>query len=80
MRFPAEAVPDGGVFLPHHLYIGVAITIFGFAFVWDPYAEAGAVLTLLGIAIALDDAVSHAFGVWTPLDALWQVAIHPVIA
>ncbi|MFD1588725.1 hypothetical protein ACFR9U_17235 [Halorientalis brevis] len=73
MRFPAEAVPDGGIFLPHHLYIGVGVMLFGFALVWDPYDKAGAVLTLLGLYIAADDAVSHVFGVWTPLDHIWKV-------
>lgn len=26
---------------------------------------------LVGLLITLDDAIEHAFGVWTPLDALW---------
>ena len=26
--------------------------------------------------IALDDAVEHAFGVWTPLDALWGSGLY----
>lgn len=73
MRWPAEAVPDGVVLAPHHLYIGLSMALFGFMFVWRLYPRAGATLTLLGVLVAADDAVSHAFGVWTPLDALWRV-------
>lgn len=130
--FPADAVPDGAVFAPHHYIYGVALSLlvvlivwdnypdreplfaalgagsglFGFLFVWQYYPVAGALLALLGPCVtiaaivlgwtgtavgdvwdnyptryrlaavffslvALDDAVEHAFGWWTPLDALW---------
>lgn len=71
-EFPAERVPDGVVLAPHHLYIGLSVALFGFMFVWRLYPRTGAALTLLGLLIAADDAVSHAFGIWTPLDALWH--------
>jgi len=129
--FPHEAVPDGAVFGPHHLYIGVMVlvfavwavsdnhprrepllalagallAVFAFATTWPYYHGTGALLTLvglllallgvvwpggmwstyplgwrlvalLGVAIGLDDAVSHAFGWWTPLDAGFGEVAH----
>ena len=124
--FPADAVPDGAVFAPHHVYMGLLLALlavaivwddtagkepwvgtvalflasFAFATVWTYYPETGAVLSLAGVGlaiastalpfwqsyawigprgllllgalVALDDVAEHAFGVWTPLDALWK--------
>ena len=78
-RFPAEAEPDGAALAPHHFYTGLAIAFFGFVSVWAYYPRLGAIMALLGLAIAADDAVSHAFGVWTPLDWLWNNHIRPWI-
>lgn len=135
MTLPVEAVPDGSVSLPHHLYIGavlallvcgvvwdndadaeplgvtagVLVALFGFGLVWNPYAAVGAGLTLggllaalmafvfrrdywgmfpkriqsaacLGLLVSLDDVLSHMFGIWTPLDAVWSAFILPVVA
>jgi len=131
VTFPAESVPDGAVFGPHHLYVGLLVllfavfvvaddyrqreplvaivgavlALFAFATVWPFYHVTGALLTLAGllvvligilwpggmwsgyplkwrlvafagVLIAADDAVSHAFGVWTPLDAGWGQVYH----
>lgn len=70
--FPSEDEPDGDVFAPHHFYTGVIVAWFAFMFVWPTYPATGAVSVLIGLLIALDDAVSHAFGVWTPLDWVWN--------
>lgn len=78
-RFPAESIPDGVVAAPHHLYTGVIIALFAFALVWKHYPVAGATGTLLGVLIALDDALSHAFGVWTPLDWFWKAYLSKVM-
>jgi len=122
--FPHEGVPDGAVFGPHHLYIGVATlllavwvvsnnlphrepllaavgaltALFAFATIWPYYHGTGAALALTGLLVALvgvcwpggvwavyplrwrlvalmgvlvafDDVIEHAFGMWTPLDA-----------
>lgn len=75
MQFPYESVPDGAIFAPHHLYVGLLVAGFFFALVWPYYPETGATGTLVGILIALDDAVSHAFGVPTPLDYLWHAQL-----
>lgn len=128
-NFPADSIPDGAVFAPHHAYIGFAIALlalalvwddavgkepwvgaaalllasFAFALVWPYYDSTGAVLALAGVGVALastgspfwssypwvgprgvllvgaivalDDVAEHAFGVWTPLDALWKAHI-----
>lgn len=134
MTFPAEAVPDGHVAAPHHLYVGVLIAtfavwvvadnkarqepllaavgvlfaLFGFALVWQWYPGTGAAMTFAGLVLILagvtwpggmwsgyplywrgiafvgavigfDDAVSHALGVWTPLDAVWNVGIYQLL-
>lgn len=44
---------------------------------WGRYGTGPALVVALGLAIALDDWMSHALGVWTPLDHLWRVAIYP---
>ncbi|WP_435175249.1 hypothetical protein [Halorussus sp. AFM4] len=126
MNFPAESIPDGALYAPHHylyaLYLVLFVSarkwdiypreepvfvagsalagLFGWVHVWRYYPAPGAVLCLLGAVgvilggvvttryglrwrlsvvwtglVALDDAVSHAFGVWTPLDWLWGVAL-----
>jgi len=75
--FPHESVPDGAPFGPHHLYIGLLVAGFAFAMVWPHYPQMGATGTLLGLLIALDDAVSHAFGVPTPLDWTWAHYVYP---
>lgn len=135
MNFPAEAVPDGALFAPHHfLYgcylalvvlwvvgddyrhieplavlLGIGVALFGWAHMWKFYPVAGATFVLSGLTvstlairigidilgyefgdfyttygklptlilllcllIAWDDALSHAFGIWTPLDAIWN--------
>lgn len=46
---------------------------------WSRYGTGPALLVALGLAIALDDWVSHALGWWSPLDHLWKVAIYPVM-
>ena len=69
--FPAERIPDGAIFAPHHLYVGLLVAGFSFALVWRYYPVTGSAGTLLGVLIALDDAVSHAFGIPTPLDWVW---------
>lgn len=134
MTFPAERVPDGAVFAPHHLtwgalvallvvlvvadnyarrepvaaLVGLTLALFGFLFVWPFYPATGAAMTLagvtlalvgvcfpggiwaayplqcrllalLGVLVALDDAVSHTFGVWTPVDWVWGAYVYPVL-
>jgi hypothetical protein len=77
--FPHEAEPDGDASAPHHFYIGVGAAVFGFASVWQYYPATGAGMVAVGILIAADDAVSHIFGWWTPLDAVWRRVIRPAM-
>jgi hypothetical protein len=79
MKFPAESEPDGNVQAPHHFYIGMAIAFFGFVSVWPLYPVSGSSMVLIGTLILADDVISHVFGVWTPLDWIWQVGISKVI-
>jgi len=67
-EFPAEDEPDGDVHLPHHYYLGLILATYGFILVWPTYPVTGSTLAIIGILIAVDDILSHAFGVWTPLD------------
>lgn len=39
MSFPAEAVPDGAVFAPHHAIYGLLAVLFVSAIVWDNYRQ-----------------------------------------
>ena len=43
-KFPAEDEPDGDVTYPHHFYIGIALAVFSFYFVWPHYPTTGAAL------------------------------------
>jgi len=43
---------------------------------WSGYPLIWRGVALVGLYIAADDAVSHAFGVWTPLDASWHQYAH----
>ncbi len=77
--FPAEEEPDGDVSAPHHFYIGIAVSVFGFVSVWDLYPVTGATMTVIGTVILVDDVISHAFGIPTPLDELWSRVIYPIM-
>ncbi|WP_227354532.1 hypothetical protein [Haladaptatus salinisoli] len=130
MSFPAESIPDGALFAPHHFLYGLYIVLFacalrwddypreeptavagsalfalfGWAHVWRYYPAPGATACLLGTVgvllggaattrygtrwrgvvvlfalVALDDVLSHAFGVWTPLDWLWKTYLLPLV-
>jgi hypothetical protein len=37
--FDPEEEPDGDALAPHHFYVGVALSLFGFASIW-PYLRA----------------------------------------
>ncbi|CQH55248.1 uncharacterized protein HHUB_2206 [Halobacterium hubeiense] len=45
---------------------------------WAVYPWYWRGVALVGGLVALDDAVSHAFGIWTPLDAGWGQVWHLV--
>lgn len=65
-EFPHD--PDNRPNAPHHLYIGLIITWFGFQYIWSTRPKVGAVTVLVGVVTLLDDVLSHVFGVWTPID------------
>jgi hypothetical protein len=48
--------------------------------VWDDYPVLYRAMTIVFSILALDDAVEHAFGVWTPFDALWQAYLVDKVA
>lgn len=77
--FDPEDEPDGDVSAPHHLWVGLAITAFGFGSVWRYYPVTGSVMTIVGLLIALDDAIEHTFDVATPLDLLWGRFLYPLL-
>lgn len=74
-----EEEPDGDALAPHHFWVGVAVAVFSFGSVWRYYPTLGAVGSLIGLLIALDDAVEHAFNVPTPLDMIWVRYIAPIV-
>lgn len=73
---PAESEPDGEIGAFHHWWQGIAMMIAGFV-LWQPQFSpaVGASLCGVGLLVALDDFLSHAFGIWTPLDALFARAM-----
>lgn len=76
---PVDDEPDGDALAPHHFWVGLAVAAFGFGSVWRYYPRAGALMTGLGLLVALDDAVEHIFGVPTPLDAVWKRVLYPAL-
>lgn len=75
-----EDEPDGDVLAPHHFYVGVIAAWFGFMFVWPHYPVTGSIAVLVGLLIALDDAIEHATGITTPLELLWVRIIYPLVS
>ncbi|UPV99791.1 hypothetical protein M0R88_14880 [Halorussus gelatinilyticus] len=47
---------------------------------WWRYGVVPQTALLLGLFVAWDDALSHAFGWWTPLDSLWARYLHPYVS
>lgn len=66
----AKNEPDGDVFAPHHLYIGLVVLLLGYALAWPASPLVGAVAMFVGVVIMLDDALHHALGATTPIDQL----------
>lgn len=58
---------------PHHFYLGMFTALFGFALVWPHFRRLGLLVTAVGMAVALDDLVTHATGVPTVLDRVEQL-------
>jgi len=75
-ELPAEREPDGNITAPHHWWLGILMMTVGFI-AWQPTASpiVGATVAILGLLVALDDWLSHALGVWTPLDAAFHRAM-----
>jgi len=48
--------------------------------IWGAYPLRARGLAVVGVAVALDDVIEHAFPVATPLDVLFARVIYPVIA
>ena len=53
--FDPEEEPYG--LAPHYFYVGVALSLFRFASVWPYYSATGAGFALIGLLVALDDAI-----------------------
>jgi len=44
--------------------------------IWAAYPIRWRLVAFLGVLVALDDVIEHAFGVWTPLDAGFEQVAH----
>jgi len=77
--FDLEEEPDGDALAPLHFYVGVALALFGFTSVWPYYPATGAGFALIGLLVALDDAVEHATPYPTPLDQVWKHVLYPLL-
>lgn len=56
-------------------FVGLAVVVAGVAWpggMWSVYPLRMRAVALFGAAVSLDDLLSHAFGIWTPLDGGWQ--------
>ena len=77
--FDPEEEPDGDALAPHHFYVGVALSLFGFASIWPYYPATGAGFAFIGLLVALDDVIEHMTGFPTPLDQVRKRVIYPVV-
>ena len=77
--FDPDAEPDGDALAPHHFYVGVALSLFGFASIWPYYPATGAGFAFIGLLVALDDVIEHMTPYTTPLDQVWKRLIYPII-
>jgi hypothetical protein len=48
----------GDALAPHHFYVGVALSLFGFTSIWPYYPATGAGFAFIGLLVALDDVTS----------------------
>lgn len=64
--------PDGVVYAPHHLYLGVVVLLVGYYAAWPTSPVLGLVIMAIGAAIVIDDLLHHAVGATTPIDQLWR--------
>lgn len=53
MTYPVEPVPDGAIFAPHHLYVGVLLALLAAATAWDIYPRREPVVVAGGLLAAL---------------------------
>jgi len=76
MTVPAEDEPDGEIGAFHHWWVGILGMVAGFV-LWQPQfsPELGAAVAGVSMLVAADDYLSHALGIWTPLDALFKRAM-----
>ena len=79
-NFPEDKEPDGDIMAPHHFYVGIIISWFGFMYIWPGYPVVGSVSAIVGLLIALDDVIEHSTGIITPLELLWRRVILPVVS
>ena len=77
--FDPEEEPDGDALAPHHFYVGVALSLFGFASIWPYYPATGAGFAFIGLLVALDDVIEHMTPYSTPLDIIWNQVIYPFV-
>lgn len=62
---------------------GLCVALLGVCWprgLWADYPLRMRLAALLGVAIALDDAIEHAFPIGSPLDWLWMHYLYPLIA
>jgi hypothetical protein len=63
----------------HHYYMGVALSLFGFASIWPYYSATGTGFAFIGLLVTLDDVIEHMTPYSTPLDQVWKRVIYPII-
>lgn len=64
--------PDGDVYAPHHLYLGLVVLFVGYYAAWPASPVLGLVMMAVGSAIVIDDLLHHAMGATTPIDQFWR--------
>ena len=56
----------------HHFYLGILIMFTGFFLIFFWNGIGGMIIMTMGILVALDDAIGHAFLIRTPLNRIYS--------
>ena len=72
---------------PFYPEVGAAVALLGVGALavapardyWRPKTRTLLAAYYVGVLIVADDVLEHALGVWTPLDAFWNVLLHPLV-
>lgn len=81
MKFPYHKVPDGAIFAPHHLYVGLALVTLAVAASWDDQKDDPLLTAAAGALLIFSFTFVWPYYPWTgAVGTLVAMAAMPVAA